>query len=392
MNKILVIIAIAALALFYYYNSSEQKEPFLKYYDAPQVTYKALGSPAVGYNVDWTHTLSQLLPIASEEELKLIQYFNKVQQNFSSFTDGGEQFNELNPTVDDSKSIIDYVLLLINKNLKTQYQLLEQQFVKKEISKSFLRYTINIYIVNRNTENPVDYGSNISFVLYKNIANGTISIPTIELIGSRLNTEDAPYKAFNANSNYYKYLSTTHLALPYKTSASEMLVTEADVQKALADWQAKATDSNFLCFGTVTGTNVHNKEECQNVGGIWDKPAKSEECPYYLANKNYNNKRGGSKAGYCELPIGMKLNGYRFYDKSPEYAPLCYNCKEGNSGPGSIGPCCEEQKDKSLYPNLSSPDYAFPDDLIDRTQSKEQFRERGLSWNRMGEVYEQTHT
>lgn len=99
--------------------------------------------------------------------------------------------------------------------------------------------------------------------------------------------------------------------------------------------------------------------------GIWDKPCKTNsECPFYKANLNYPNSRGGCIDGSCELPSGMKPIGYKHYTKD---LPMCHQCKpiKGCSG-YKCNHCCRDQKDPSKYPNLKSPDYVFEKDDSER--------------------------
>ena len=47
--------------------------------------------------------------------------------------------------------------------------------------------------------------------------------------------------------------------------------------------------------------------------------------------------------------------------------PFCYNCKTTEWKPiTNLEPCCDEQKDKTRYPFLKSPDYAYNNDMITR--------------------------
>lgn len=106
--------------------------------------------------------------------------------------------------------------------------------------------------------------------------------------------------------------------------------------------------------------------------GYWDKPCKSDnECPYNNANKNYPNSFGKcNKRGYCELPIGIKRLGYHHYFTNKNSKPLCYNCKSKSWKATTIlDNCCDKQKDKSLYPFLDGPDYAFKNDVFDRVNA-----------------------
>ena len=115
--------------------------------------------------------------------------------------------------------------------------------------------------------------------------------------------------------------------------------------------------------------------------GIWDTPCKyNEECPFYKKNMNYPNSRGGCINGFCEMPVNIKTLGYKEYNESGENAALCYNC---DYTPGCNGlecsQCCEDQKDNSLYPNLKSPDYAFPNDYFERIKYTKEFKKKDMA-------------
>jgi hypothetical protein len=132
----------------------------------------------------------------------------------------------------------------------------------------------------------------------------------------------------------------------------------------------KELDLKYECLG-IPGKDINNKQECDTFGGVWDRPVKDDQdCPFYKANKNYDNIRGRAKNGYCEMPSGITIKGYRFYDKNPEkFLPQCYQCKDKLIGQGNVGLCCADQNDPLKYPNLKSPDYKFPGDLLDRPKN-----------------------
>lgn len=111
-------------------------------------------------------------------------------------------------------------------------------------------------------------------------------------------------------------------------------------------------ESSYVCIGDPSKTT---QESCEiNNNNIWDRPCeKNEECPFYQKNKTYNNYRGGCNDGTCELPLGMKLKGFRNYD--PSVPPLCYNCPIDNIY------CCNTQK---------NPDYMFSMDMFERLYQK----------------------
>lgn len=132
-------------------------------------------------------------------------------------------------------------------------------------------------------------------------------------------------------------------------------------------------DPAFQCYGDLT---VSHKGVCNSpydVSGLpkthttqWDRPCfRNEECPFYKANANYKNERGGCKRGRCEFPIGLQRKSYRYYIDTHPYTPICYQCKD----PANPN-CCKDQMNRKAYPKLKSPDYAFSNDRNDRIQAK----------------------
>ena len=160
-----------------------------------------------------------------------------------------------------------------------------------------------------------------------------------------------------SNLNKYDFIDGTYidkeLDLYFKRSKNEKDINE--------------NYRKFRCFGK----QGFNKSECMSydpntkVNGVWDRPCNNDtECPFYKKNTNYENKRGGCKDGFCELPINMKQYSYRFYKK--DVKPFCHNCDIPNCKGETCFTCCEDQKDKTKYPNLKSPDYMFSNDYTER--------------------------
>ena len=152
---------------------------------------------------------------------------------------------------------------------------------------------------------------------------------------------------------------------------------------------------HFKCLNpkSVTGVDMDSitQNDCISMSpqykcpGKWDVQCSSDsECPYYMANRNYTNTRGGCVKGYCELPVNVGNVGYHYTDYNQ---PLCYNCKKVGKNKNCSGitcnQCCEEQKDRYLYPELDTPDFAFKDDYTARIASKEQLKKRNLKADKM---------
>ena len=78
-----------------------------------------------------------------------------------------------------------------------------------------------------------------------------------------------------------------------------------------------------------------------------------------------------------ELPINISLLGYKeFIDNNK---PFCYNCNKKNCNGIECHTCCEDQKNKELYPNLNGPDYAFSNDFNERIKHSNHFTDNNLS-------------
>jgi len=109
-------------------------------------------------------------------------------------------------------------------------------------------------------------------------------------------------------------------------------------------------NSKYTTFGTVKRDYT-----------TWDAPClQNEDCPFYKANRRYENTRGGCLAfGMCELPVGVKRLGFRKYSTDPPYQPICHGCVGDPN-------CCKKQ---------GRPDYAFPNDRDERQKAGIALRE-----------------
>tara|TARA_B100000497_G_C7664301_1_gene400354 strand:+ start:126 stop:1643 length:1518 start_codon:yes stop_codon:yes gene_type:complete len=126
------------------------------------------------------------------------------------------------------------------------------------------------------------------------------------------------------------------------------------------------TQLGWQCFGD---TKYRTKEHCEidrdiqgnpRTPGVWDRPCtKDEDCPFFNANQNYPNKRGGCDGyGFCEMPIGVKGMGFKKFDSTSN--PMCH------------GGSCEKTG------VMASPDYVFPDDRIERIKYQSELKKRNI--------------
>ena len=251
-----------------------------------------------------------------------------------------------------------------------------------------------------------------SFILYSEIGfkptNDAFIIYDSKIIGTRNQDQIAFNTLYNNGKLEGGVTKTTELPVKPDDYSDYVLdiedpvqsFTEIENQRAEDNAQRKEEEM-YKCFHpSVEGQfyeGSKDKNDCEsyheNLGSvaIWDRPClKDDECPFYQANKNYPNNRGGcvkdpeSGTGFCELPVGMNLIGYRRYGKD---LPYCYNCGE-NKGENCSGVecsrCCDKQRikvetDGSGESKMKSPDFIFKDDKNERLQHREELLKRGLS-------------
>jgi len=166
----------------------------------------------------------------------------------------------------------------------------------------------------------------------------------------------------------------------FENNASAIIKMEKDQEEGYK------IHNQYGCFNILNTNDTegyllpyYNKETCEAMYdeygrskpvGIYDHPCKkNEECPFFKLNKNYPNDYGKClPSGYCQLPSNMEPVGYHYF--KPTKKPLCYNCSTKHNKFydkfGEIDECCDQQNDKTKYPHLKSPDYAFDNDLVER--------------------------
>lgn len=202
----------------------------------------------------------------------------------------------------------------------------------------------------------------------------------LSYLSSSPNTQPILYD--DKSANYYQIKNKLHLTEPFPTSQNDMIITEAmqnKFEQYLTRKQTEDREKKGICYNS-TAVGAVKKEDCIDAGGIWDyRPSDSNECPYYKANENYPNNFGKLNGDKCELPRNMQLIGNRNYSYDPKYAPLCYNCVSDKIGNGSLGFCCEKQNNKTLYPFLITPDYAFINDKSQRQKYKAELALKSLN-------------
>ena len=132
-------------------------------------------------------------------------------------------------------------------------------------------------------------------------------------------------------------------------------------------------DMRWQCYGKTEYTTKeqceeqrYTKEGKEEIKHVWDKPCiLNDECPFYKANKNYKNERGGCIRGFCEMPLGIQRKAFTLYEETSK--PICHGCKMLNRE------CCTIEK------GMASSDYVFSDDKIGRISERKELEERNIT-------------
>jgi hypothetical protein len=183
---------------------------------------------------------------------------------------------------------------------------------------------------------------------------------TPELIISR--DEKYPYRA---NKGYLRINEKDSIILKEEDISKKHIYLE---KQFLINTSKKSPP--YECIGSRGNSKIecespYDSEFRPKERGVWDRYCiKDSDCPFFQKNTNYPNTRGGCIEGKCEMPMGVKPLGNRYFDI--DSVPMCYNCHNDRYD------CCSEQK---------NPDYIFQNDLILRTFNKRYLDERGLDIN-----------
>ena len=346
--------------------------------------------------------------IRDDEEVKRL--FAQIVSNDTRKING-KTFSNFKPSTwfeEELKGITHYVLRTINLAGNRRFVALDHISTKKEQTldpegrQVVNKWTSNLFIQEKNQHNVHAWSMLITYTLVQK--GEEIRIEELHTITDHFYRKQ-DVEGMNPYDKFYKLMNPFHLEKPWKTSGRvdgrEVLMSSAETEELLDQWHKDLNTPKYKCFtdsGSITdakegkgfyqeaGDLYKSRKECEASQGTWDKPVTADnECPFYRANKNYPNRLGGVKLydNRCENPINTKTIGYRYVSSDPRHRPWCYNCKEGVDGPGTWGPCCDEQRDVELYPNLGgNPDFAFPGDELERYQYRDVLAQRGLNWQR----------
>lgn len=298
-------------------------------------------------------------------------------------------FKEQLASTDQAKMYLNYILARINAATQRRWHILDIQAIGHSLSydtKTFEladKWTAELFI--QDTESREVHASataiNVEFYTFRN----QLMVTKMYFTADFFNTTPA-IDGINKYDLNFEIKNPFSLMQPFPTTNDKVLQNVNETDAILVRHHDVLRKPSYRCFQeNGDSDNTITRNQCHVQYGRWDKPVeKDEECPFFMAQKHYPNKLGGvdKNSKQCEMPVGTKPVGYRFISNDPAHKPWCYNCHIGKDGmPGSIGPCCDEQRNMELYPELGgNPDYAFPGDPLERGQNWSLLAERGLNW------------
>lgn len=241
------------------------------------------------------------------------------------------------------------------------------------------KFNFNYYFTI--TTHPFVYVLNIEAIYIPNDTN--VDIIKMDIIGMEPKDQHMPVDANNrvlekftdkrhnpdrilepfTNNNLLTSVNLQNKILNNKDEIKEM------VDKQKTDYNDRVT-RQYACYKGKGDTEMEcldtkDKEGREKPPGIWDYKCMSDsECPFYMANKNYPNTRGGCINGMCEMPVNVRQTSPHKYSLDPTYRPYCHKCI------GKDYRCCDLQSDKKIF-KLDTPDYMFKKDFTERKQYSE---------------------
>lgn len=334
-------------------------------------------------NVD-IHTLKVQIPFIRKKNIDFSLHFPQLKGKLDIVSsvyviDVIIVINDNKTSKKNITSELNNIILYYNK--PELINLYEQYFLVAINAKQFAEYK-NVFFTKRDTMEILEQFKDKSNVAQKELTNGVFTYD----VSSNVNSF---FDSFN--KLLYVYSNTIN-GIPLKTNDLFQLsgqlrdeqnglyrvLTVSRKQSTLLklDQRDKVIDSNDVGYTCYNNPSIKSKTACESlydelgnpkrIKTYWDKPCETHrDCPFYQANKNYNNYRGGCIDGRCEFPIGIQAVSYRLYDKNTK--PVCHNCNPEDANSPN---CCEKQKNKSVYPKLLGADYAFELDSFERLYAK----------------------
>ena len=398
----IAIIILLLIILFLFLNKKENfnqntldnyKKKYYYNYDINLNSNKSITTPNTGIDyVNVKFTFKKEI-----KQSKLIKLLNNVKSKYKNKKYSKKQYqgkdNTSNNTINNINNNKEHFIFVkefirdkVREELDNLFNYDEYPFDQHEKELYYAYDEILYYSVNTNTKI-----KNYKFI---------INIYNKQFIHNMFIYCDIIFDYFNLEC-YINDIELLGIGNAEKINFKDLLKSEYKLDKKNKDCSLSYTDEcnfsvnkimkNVSRFKKIIN-NVPDKYQClnkkadykydciipdsKNKIGIWDKKCtQNEDCPFYKRNTNYNNNFGGCNDGYCEYPVGMQSLSFT---KASNTKPLCYNCIKKNCKGIECYTCCEEQKNKTQYPDLSSPDYMFIGDQYIRRNQRDLLESKNL--------------
>lgn len=321
-------------------------------------------------NVD-IHTLKVQIPFIKKKNIDFSLYFPQLKgklDNVSSVfvIDIIVVINEMKTKTKNIKTELEHMIKHYNK--PEHINLYSNFFDVSYLSASFAKDRNQFYMKRSEMQILEQFESNdFTFDIVTNV-NGFYDSVTKKLSIYTNIIDGVPLKKgnlFNLAGQVRNEQNGLYRVISVANKQSILIKNETTSNNTAKE---DSNDIGYLCYNHK---DITSKSACESLYDelgnkkktmtYWDKPCELHtDCPFYQANKNYRNYRGGCIDGRCEFPVGVKHVSYRYFDADSK--PVCHNCDKDSDSPY----CCEKQKNQTLYPNLLSPDYAFELDDFER--------------------------
>lgn len=338
---ILLLLIICFLQTIYPYSPNE----YFTIHPSNEYIYSPIDN-TIQYRTDTTTPSTTYTPANFEDILR--QFIDKTKNrddpNYAEFTS-----TDTIPSDDDFNMVVENVMVILHNGI--YYDLFNNHKRNKSVMCSNFqscRIIVKNKIVMRlfkHIHTPTDIRwefilelmlENKAYIYQTLILADSKSIIDISVKGTRTEDIILPSWAISMKNKSVDSQVKTYLARQQMTSPNDTRIKNPD----------KPTE--YLCYGSNGRTQVeceldYNTRFIPKNRGVWDKTCRTDkECPFFKSNKNYKNTFGGCNEGICEMPIGIRRLGNRYYDVDSLKDAECYN---GN---------CSQQ---------SNPDYRFINDI-----------------------------
>lgn len=307
----------------------------------------------------------------NNQKIKIIDGVTNYTQGKHNYDNQFISYNKkINSLFEDVKKWImeslneSISVFLLNTCIKSSsnYEIIKEEVISINSNYQFINFKFSLIISKRNSEIPFNIFFNV--IMDKNnlnkYINGIRVMGILAIDDIYINNKEETINCF-IDDEYCSLRGECATQCNKLLSVDNVETKNIFLETIINEEISTKLYSLYKCYKNIMGyktlTKDNNKHDCEKNNGTFDRQCTfNEECPFYKSNRNYKNDRGKCVYGLCEFPVGIERISPRSYDKKSK--PFCHKCKNGGYN------CCDDQYDRSSYPNLKSPHYIFEKDNI----------------------------